>query len=125
MFDGRDIDREIGRVVALLLGLALLSLIACRIWYWWAGVSDYKTFLGAVAGRPSVYGLHGRGSWDYGLWELCPDGQLAGVVMIVFVLTVLGGAIFNSRSLLLVGGCVILGGYFVNACLFLKLMAAY
>ena len=125
MFDGRDIDCEIGRVVALLLGLALLSLIACRIWYWWAGVSDYKTFLGAVAGRPSVYGLHGRGSWDYGLWELCPDGQLAGVAMIVLVLMVLGGAIFNSRSLVFSGGCVILGGYLVNACLFLKLMAAY
>lgn len=125
MFDGRDIDREIGRVVASLLGLALLALVGRRIWYWWAGMSDYKTFLGAVAGRPFVCGLHGRGSWDYGLWELCPDGQLAGVVMIVFVLTVLGGAIFNSRSLLLVGGCVILGGYLVNACLFLKLMAAY
>jgi len=122
MLDDRDIGCEIERVAAGLLALLLLTRIDFRLWYWWAGVSNYTTFLGAVAGRPIV---SGRGCWDYGFWELCPDGQLAGVAMIVVVLALLGGAIFNQRAFYWIGGIVIAGGYLVNAALLLKLMAAY
>lgn len=115
-------ERSIGRVVASLVGLLLLAAIGCRICRWWVGSSVYETFLGAVAGRPFV---RGRGDWDYGLWELCPDGQLVGVATIVLVVALLGGAIMNRSSLYCVAGGVIACGYLVNAYLFLKLMAAY
>lgn len=118
----QNIERSIGRVVASLVGLLLLAAIGCRICRWWAGSSVYATFLGAVAGRPIV---RGRGNWDYGLWELCPDGQLVGVATIVLVVALLGGAIMNRSSLYCVAGGVIACGYLVNAYLFLKLMAAY
>jgi len=122
MLDNRDIGREIERVAAGLLALLLLTRIGFRLWYWWAGVSNYTTFLGAVSGRPIVCG---RECWDYGFWELCPDGQLAGVAMIVVVLALLGGVIFDRRSFYWIGGIVIAGGYLVKAALLLKLMAAY
>ena len=122
MLDDRDIEREIERVVAGLIGLLLLASISRRLWHWWAGVSPYKTFWGAVAGRPLVTG---RACWDFGFWELYPDGQLAGMAMGALVLSMLGGAILNWRSLY--GGAigVVVGGYLTNAYLFLKLMAAY
>jgi len=123
MLDNRDIGREIERVGAGLLALFLLTRIGFRLWYWWAGVSNYTTFLGAVAGRPIP--TVRASCWDYEFWELCPDGQLAGVAMIVVVLALLGGAIFNRRSFYWIGGIVIVGGYLVNAALLLKLMAAY
>jgi len=124
MLDNRDINREIERVGAGLLALLLLTLIGLRLWHWWAGVSSYTTFLGAIAGRRSRI-ICDRGCWDFGFWELCPDGQLAGAAMIIVVLALLGGAIFNRRSFYWIGGIVIAVGYFVNAYLFLKLMAAY
>ena len=122
MLDNRDIGDEIARVWAGLLALLLLTFIGCRLWNWWVGMSNYKTFLGAVAGRPLV---RGRFCWDYGLWELDPDGQLAGIAMIIVVLAAIGIMVFNRRLFYWVGGSVIAGGYLVNACLMIKLMAAY
>jgi len=47
MRDNRDIGREIERVGAGLLALFLLTRIGFRLWYWWAGVSNYTTFMAA------------------------------------------------------------------------------
>ena len=122
MMDNRDIDHEIGRIVAGLIGLLLLASIGFRLWHWWAGGSPYETFWGAIAGRPLI---QGRAGWDFGFWELYPDGQLAGMAMSTVVLSVLGGAILNQRSFYWVAVCVAASGYLVNAYLFLKLMATY
>ena len=59
MMDNRDIDHEIGRIVAGLIGLLLLASIGFRLWHWWAGVSSYETFWGAIAGRPLIQGRAG------------------------------------------------------------------
>ena len=122
MMDNRDIQCDIERVSAGVAGLIILIFISRRLWRWQEGISEYETFLGAVAGRPLMWG---RGCWDFGLWELCPNGCLAGIAMIILVVTVIAGAIFNSRSIYLIGAYVIVGGYLVNAYLLLKFMAAY
>ena len=123
MWDDHDINQESERVGAGALALILLACIGYRLWNWWAGMSVYKTFLGAVAGRPS--GFSRLRCWDYGLWELYPDGQLAGIAMIIVVLSVIGVTASGKHLFYWVGGSVIVGGYFVNAYFFLKLMAAY
>lgn len=122
MLNDRDIRYEVLRFLAGLTGLFLLICIGCRLWHWWAGVSNYETFLGAVAGRPLVCN---RTCWDYALWELCPNGRLAGIAELLFVFSVVSGAIFNNRSFYLIGVSVIVGGYLANACLLLKLMVEY
>lgn len=125
MLDNRDIKGEIERVAAGLTGLFLLVSIGLRLWRWRACLSEeYKTLLGAIAGRPNLL-VDSRYWWDYGLWQLCPDGQLAGIAMIVVVASIIGGAILNWRQLYWGAGCVIIGGYLINAYLFVQLMAAY
>ena len=110
------------RIVAGLIGLLLACFMAARLWRWFSGIGMHKTVWGAIAGRPVI---RGRFNWDYGLWELFPDGQLAACAMLILVASLIIGALLNWRQLYFVAGGVILGGYMVNAYLMVRLMAAY
>ena len=46
-----------------------------------------------------------------GLWELCPDGQLAGIAMIIVVLSMICVAASGKRLFYWVDGRVIVGSY--------------
>lgn len=121
MMDDRDIGREIERVAAGLIGFALLAGVCIRIWHLPSRIL-YKTVWGAIAGKPLI---PGRASWDCGLWEVCPDGQLAALAMILIIAALILGAILNSRRCYWFAGGVIASGYLVNAYLMFKLLAAY
>lgn len=121
MMDGRDVGREIERVVAGLFGLALLAGVCVRLWQLSSGVM-YKTVWDAIAGSPPV---SWRLRWDCGLREVCPGGQLAALAEIALVAALILGAILDSRRCYWLAGGVIVGGYLVNAYLMLRLLAAY
>ena len=122
MTDERDIGHEIERVAAGLAGLVMLAFMAARLWRWYSGCGWAKTIWGAIAGKPIV---SGRGGWDYGFWELCPDGQLAAAAAVALFAALLAGAILDWRRLYVAAAGVVACGYLVNAVLMLKLMAAY
>lgn len=121
MIDNRDIGREIERVVAGLFGLALLAGVCIRLWRWYSGIW-YKSVWSAIAGQPM---LRSRVRWEYGLWEICPEGQLAALAVIVIIAALILGAIFNCRRFYWLAGGVFASGYLVNAYFMIKLMAAY
>lgn len=121
MMDNRDIGREIERVAAGLIGLALLAGVCVRLWHLPSRVM-YRTVWGAIAGKPLIAG---RTSWDYGLWEMCPDGHLAALATILIVAALILGAILDCRRCYWLAGGVIVSGYLVNAYLMFRLLAAY
>ena len=110
------------RTFAGLCGFALAGFMAIRLWRWFSSMNSYDTVWGAIAGRSFFYG---RYRWDYGLWELVPDGQLAALANIILVVTLIAGSLLNWRWLYLIAGGVILCGYMTNAYLMVKLMATY
>ena len=122
-----DIERDLERLVAGLLGLGLAGCMAVRLWRWFSGVDFQQSVWVAIAGRPIpggwFFGLWSR--WAYGLWELSPGGQLAAGATIILIVALITGAILNWRWLYFVAGGVIGGGLMVNAYLMVKLMAAY
>ena len=122
MTDKHGIKCDGERIVAGLIGLLLACFMAVRLWRWFSGVGIHKTVWGAIAGRPII---RGRGCWDYGFWELFPDGQLAAGAMFVLVASLILGALWNRRQLYIVAGGGVFVGYMVNAYLMVKLMAAY
>lgn len=125
MMEERDLGQESGRVVAGILGLFLVGAMVLRLCRWHAGDGSSRTVWGAVAGRP-FWG--GRGNWNCGFWELCPDGQLAAVAMLLLVGSLIAGALVKGRRcpvFCTFAGLVFVSGYLVNAVLLLKLMAAY
>lgn len=122
MMDERDIKDEIGRALAGLLGLLVLAMMMLRLWRWYSGFEVAKTVWGAIAGSPVV---NSRICWDYGFWELFPDGQLAAAAMIALVTTLIAGSVFNIRPLFFVAVGTVVCGYLVNAYFMLKLLAAY
>lgn len=122
MMDEHDIGREIERVVMGLIGMVMIGLVSLRLWRWHAGIGVYKTIWGAIAGGPIV---SRRFCWDYGLWQLLPDGQLAAFAVLVIIVALIGGAVLNWRQLYFLAGIVVISGYLVNACLMIKLLADY
>ena len=122
MTDRHDIKCDGERIVAGLIGLLLACFMAVRLLRWFSGIDIHKTVWYAIAGRRAV---SGRFCWDYGLWELFPDGQLAAGAMFVLVASLIIGALLNWRQLYFVAGGVIFGGYMVNAYMMVRLMAAY
>lgn len=128
LMDGRDVNKEFERVVFGCLGLVLILRMAFRLWRWFSGTGAGETIWKAIAGRPFFVmgiGVDQRACWDYGFWELCPDGQLAAVTMVLVAAALLAGALLNWRRLYLLVYGVIVCGYLVNACLFVRLLAAY
>lgn len=121
MMDDRDVNREIERVVVGLIGFAMLVAACSRLWDWFSGYDFDLTAWGAIAGRPLMV----RGCWDYGLWAICPDGQLAACANIAIIATTILGSVFDWRRLYWLAGAVMVGGYFVNAYLMVKLMETY
>ena len=122
MMDNRDINREIERVVVGLIGFAMLVCVCLRLWNWFSGYDFDLTVWGAIAGRPLI---RGQECWDYGLWEICPDGQLAACATLVILVATVLGSVFDWRNLYWLAGGVFVGGYFVNAYLMVKLMETY
>ncbi|MBP5285160.1 MAG: hypothetical protein ILO34_03515 [Kiritimatiellae bacterium] len=66
-----------------------------------------------------------RSCWDYGLWQLLPDGQLAALAVLSIIVALIAGAVLNRRQLYFLAGSVVVGGYLANACLMIKLMMDY
>lgn len=127
LMEERDVNKEIERVVFGCLGLVLILRMAFRLWRWFSGTGAGETIWKAIAGRPFFVGSlgYGKACWDYSFWEVCPDGQLAAVAMVLMTVSLLAGAIWDCRHFYLLAGSVIVFGYLVNACLFIKLLAAY
>ena len=125
LIDGRHVGQGNERVIAGGLGLVLVGTMAIRLCRWYAGDGRYKTVWGAVAGRPF---FDGRGSWNYGFWELCPDGWLAAAAMLTLIGALIVGVVARGRrssACYALAGIVFVSGYLVNAVLLLKLMAEY
>lgn len=121
MIDERNMDREVERLGFGFLGLALVGLIAVRLWRWHLGFEFHETLWSAIARKPMV----SRYAWDYGLWELSPKGHLSALSMIVAAFSLIVGATLDRRMFYVLAGCIYVGGYMVNAFLMVKLMAAY
>ena len=121
MMDDRDIGCEIERVAAGLVGLALLASVCIRLWRLSSGIF-YETVWSAIAGTPLIAG---RSSWDYGLREVSPSGELVAYATILIVVALILGAILDCRRCYWLAGEVVVSGYLVNACLMLRLLAAY
>ena len=134
MAGDRTVGQEAERVAMGVGALILLGFMCRRLWLWHEWPGAYKTVWEAVAGKRSVathFFPFGRfaDAWDFGFWELCPDGQLAAAAMLVLIASLALGAIVNDHTLhrmfCLLGGGLVVGGLLVNAVLFLRLMAAY
>ena len=121
--DESNIEWGSERIIAGLFGLVLVGFMVVRLWRWFSGVDFQNTVWGAIAGRPII--VNRWACWDYGLWELFPDGQLAAGATIVCVVALIAGSLLNWRRLYFMAGGVVFGGYMVNAYLMVKLMAAY
>ena len=116
-----DVERGIERIAAGLFGFALLAGVCIRLLHLPSRIF-YKTTWGAIAGQPLI---PGQASWDYGLWEVCPDGQMAALATILLIVALILGAILDCRRCYWLAGGVVVSGYLVNACLMLRLLAAY
>lgn len=122
----RSASQEVNRAVMGGLGVVLLGLMILRLGEWYGGAPAYRTVWEALAGRRGAYLIFGgRYAWDFGLWELFPDGQLAAAAMLAIVFSLIVGAVACCRSLYWLAGAIVVCGYIVNAALLLKLMAEY
>ena len=118
----RSVEQEARRTLMGLAGILLAGAMAARLWRWHCLNGYYKTIWEAIAGRAHT-SLSLR--WTCGFWELSPDGPLAAMAMLALTASLIGAALLNWRVFYIVAFGAIIGGYLVNACFMLKLMAAY
>jgi len=121
-----EIKSSLLRWGGFLVGGGMLALSCLRLWFWSSmHTCRFRNVWEAIVGPRNVLMGNVSCRWSYGLWELFPDGQLAAAVYLIIALSLVLGAVLDSRPFTCLAVAAFVSGYLVNAVMFLRLLANY